>query len=173
MERLLLKVIRSRLGALVTFHDTCRNDRILDLFVERAREQLRREQGEVRRRFHRSQSPSVKKTVTTSGLTVGPIGEADHSSVTATFVYGDVSSDNDLNQLMFIIRNNYQIRVGVRFFSQSKFLHFSLTPFVQDKELISLSLSWALVVAPLVERLLLIPEIRGSNPVIGKLYITY
>ena len=89
------------------------------------------------------------------------------------FVYGDVSSDNDLNQLMFIIRNNYQIRVGVRFFSQSKFLHFSLTPFVQDKELISLSLSWALVVAPLVERLLLIPEIRGSNPVIGKLYITY
>ena len=61
------------------------------------------------------------------------------------FVYGDVSSDNDLNQLMFIIRNNYQIRVGVRFFSQSKFLHFSLTPFVQDKELISLSLSLSLL----------------------------
>ena len=106
MERLLLKVIRSRLGALVTFHDTCRNDRILDLFVERAREQLRREQGEVRRRFHRSQSPSVKKTVTPSGLTVGPIGEVDHSSVTAIFVYGDVSSDNDWNQLMFLIRNS-------------------------------------------------------------------
>ena len=31
----------------------------------------------------------------------------------------------------------------------------------------------AVVVAQLVERLLLIPEIRNSNPVIGKLYITY
>ena len=32
-----------------------------------------------------------------------------------------------------------------------------------------MSLSWAVVVAQLVERLLPTPEVRGSNPVIGKL----
>ena len=31
---------------------------------------------------------------------------------------------------------------------------------------------WVVVVAHLVEWLLLTPEVRGSNPVIGKLYIT-
>ena len=31
-------------------------------------------------------------------------------------------------------------------------------------------LHWAVVVAQLVERLLPIPEVRGSNPVIGKIY---
>ena len=31
----------------------------------------------------------------------------------------------------------------------------------------------ALVVAQLVERLLLTPEVRGSNPVIGKIYIEH
>jgi ankyrin len=40
----------------------------------RARDQLRRERGDHRARFHRSQSPSVKKTVTPAGITVGPIG---------------------------------------------------------------------------------------------------
>ena len=33
--------------------------------------------------------------------------------------------------------------------------------------------NWALVVAQLVERLLKIPEVRGSNPVIGKIYIEH
>ena len=32
-------------------------------------------------------------------------------------------------------------------------------------------LLWAVVVAQLVERLLATPEIRGSNPAIGKIYI--
>ena len=32
---------------------------------------------------------------------------------------------------------------------------------------------WAVVVAELVERLLPIPEVRGSNPVIGKIYIEH
>ena len=37
-----------------------------------------------------------------------------------------------------------------------------------------MSLSWAVVVAQLVERLLPTPEVRGSNPVIGKkLYWTF
>ena len=40
----------------------------------RARDQLRRERGEHRTRFHRSQSPSVKKSVTPAGVIVGPIG---------------------------------------------------------------------------------------------------
>ena len=34
-------------------------------------------------------------------------------------------------------------------------------------------LGWAVVVAQLVERLLLIPEVRSSNPVIGKNYIEH
>ena len=33
--------------------------------------------------------------------------------------------------------------------------------------------SWVVVVAQLVGRLLLTPEVRGSNSVIGKNYITY
>ena len=45
---------------------------------ERAREQIRRERGDARRRFHRSQSPSFKKTVTPGGVTVGPIGNDHH-----------------------------------------------------------------------------------------------
>ena len=32
----------------------------------------------------------------------------------------------------------------------------------------NLNTTWAVVVAQLVERLLPIPEVRGSNPVIGK-----
>ena len=35
------------------------------------------------------------------------------------------------------------------------------------------SVEWAVVVAQLVERLLLIPEVRGSNPVIGKNLFIY
>ena len=31
--------------------------------------------------------------------------------------------------------------------------------------------NWAVVVAQLVERMLSIPEVRGSNPFIGKIYI--
>ena len=34
-------------------------------------------------------------------------------------------------------------------------------------------LYWAVVVAQLVERLLPIPEVHGSNPVIGKIYIEH
>ena len=36
------------------------------------------------------------------------------------------------------------------------------------KTLTKIQISWAVVVAQLVERLLPIPEVRGSNPVIGK-----
>ena len=35
------------------------------------------------------------------------------------------------------------------------------------------SFSWVVVVAHLVEWLLQIPEVRGSNPVIGKIYIEH
>ena len=34
-------------------------------------------------------------------------------------------------------------------------------------------MSWAVVVAQLVERSLLTPEVRGLNPVIGKIYIEH
>ena len=33
--------------------------------------------------------------------------------------------------------------------------------------------TWAVVVAQLVDRSLAIPEVRGSNPVIGKIYIEH
>ena len=33
--------------------------------------------------------------------------------------------------------------------------------------------SWAVAVAQLVEQLLTIPEVRSSNPVIGKIYIEH
>ena len=37
-----------------------------------------------------------------------------------------------------------------------------------QKPIQKLTIEWAVVVAQLVERSLLIPEVRGSNPVIGK-----
>ena len=37
----------------------------------------------------------------------------------------------------------------------------------------STTLSWAAVVAQLVERLLSIPKVRGSNPAIGNIYIEH
>ena len=39
--------------------------------------------------------------------------------------------------------------------------------------LCKLFVDWAVVVAQLVERLLPIPEVRGSNPVISKIYIEH
>ena len=38
---------------------------------------------------------------------------------------------------------------------------------------LNIGISWAVVVAQLVEQLLLIPEVRSSNPVISKIYIEH
>ena len=49
----------------------------------------------------------------------------------------------------------------------------SIEKFFEAKKLTSCELLWAVVVAQLVERSLPIPEVRGSNPVIGNIYIEH
>ena len=51
--------------------------------------------------------------------------------------------------------------------------HGKVTGLMESKRQVKTTIMWEVVVAQLVERSLSIPEVRGSNPVIGKNLFTY
>ena len=64
----------------------------------------------------------------------------------------------------------WQIRAKQTFFTFLTQLGLPITSFADEKGFLTLQISWAMVVAQLVEQSLPNPEVHGSNPVISKLY---